>query len=152
MAVLAQVRHAFFSQLVCLCSVRCMAIEAVLFDRRVWLDKRSTFIGMAGVTELVDGLRFDHRLGHGTVGVVAIGALDLAFDNRVMRELVGFGTHVLVAFEAFFRLLGVRLGRFVHGVAGCAGDIFLLVLGVIPEHQFLVLGVAGLARGILLLQ
>ena len=35
-------------------------------------------------------------------------------------------------------------------MTGNAGYIFFLVLGIVPEHQVLVLGVAGLALGILL--
>lgn len=118
MAVDAEVWYFFSGQLVSLGSVWCMADHAVFFNWGMGGDERPALVSVAAVAEPVDGFRFNHGFCHRAVGVVTVGAADLAFDDRVMGKLVGFGTNILVTFKALVWLLGVGLGRFVHGVTG----------------------------------
>lgn len=54
-----------------------------------------------------------------------------------------------MALEAGFWLFGVWLGILVNGVARYTGDVILLVVGTVPEHQFLIFTMAGLTLCIL---
>lgn len=127
-----------------------MAFHAIFFDRWVLVHKGSTLISVTLVTELVGIFSFDTAMTQCAVGIVAIRTFDLAFDDRVMGQHVGFFANVLVTFKTFFRLFCLRLGRFVNSMAGYTRHIFRLMLRVIPEHQILVFAVATLALGILL--
>lgn len=63
---------------------------------------------MAFVTELVDVLCLDHAVAQRTMRVMAVRAFNLAFDDRVVRKLIGLRTNIFVTFEAFLRLLCLR--------------------------------------------
>ena len=88
-ALLAKIRLLVFQQLECLGTVRCVAFCTIFLNRRVLPYIGTALFSMALVAELIDVLGLDAAMAQGTVGVVAIGTLDFAFDNRVVRVLVG---------------------------------------------------------------
>jgi hypothetical protein len=103
---------------------------------------------MAFVTELGDAFGGEHSFCLGAVGVVAVGTLDLAFNDGMMRHLVGIGTGVLVAAEANRGLFNCGAGR-MNVMAGDTGYIILLVCAHIPQGKvgcFLVAAQAHLAE------
>jgi len=113
MALLAKIRLFFFQQLECLGAVRRVAFWTIFFNRRVFPYIGTALFSMALVAELIDVLGLDAAMAQSAVGVVAIGTLDLAFNYRVVRVFVGLRFNVLVAFEAFLRLLCGRFCSFV---------------------------------------
>lgn len=145
-----QIWHLFTSQFVSLCSMGGVTDHAIFFNWWVLIDVRPTLISMAAVAEQINVFCLNHMLTQGAVWIVAVRATDFSFNDWMMRELVSFSFDVFMALKAFFRLLCIWLGCFVDGVAGYAGNVFLLVLGVVPEHQLLILGVALLALCILI--
>ena len=84
MAILTEVGNLFGQQGRMAAAMRSMADGTVLLNRGMFPDEGSAFIGMALVAELIDVLGPDHVVRKGTVGIVAIGAHYLAFDNRMM--------------------------------------------------------------------
>ena len=93
------------------------------------------------------------------MGIVAIRALELALDDRVMRRLSDLRADVLVAGRAGFILQLLRRGHVgadrragllqniavVDTVAVAAGDIVFLVLAGVPEGEIAVVFMAGQA-------
>ena len=84
MAILTKVDHLLNQQRLMPAAVRGMADKAILFHRRMLPDERSAFVGMTLVTELVVVFGIDHVGGKGAMGIVAIGTLDLPFDNGMV--------------------------------------------------------------------
>ena len=68
--------------------VREVTIQAVFSYRRMFPQERTTGIGMASITGFVDAVVRNKFLGDRTVDVVTIGALHLAFADRMMRPIV----------------------------------------------------------------
>lgn len=89
MAILAEVDNLLHHQIFMTAAMRRVADRAILRNRRVLPDKGTPFVGVTLVAELVDALGLEHMFCQGAVGIVAIGALDLAFDDGMVRELVG---------------------------------------------------------------
>src|SRR5690349_19499992 len=81
-AVLADVGRLLREQARVVRAVRVVAGEAVLLDGRMVPNEGAALLCVAARAELRDGLRIDHRLGKRAVRVVAIGARELAFDDR----------------------------------------------------------------------
>ena len=131
MAILTQTLHPFHEQARMAASMRRMTDHAVLFNGWMLPDKGAAFVGMALVTEQVVAFGIDHMGGKSAMGVVAIGTFDLAFDNGMMRDLVGIGTDIFVAAEADFRLF-YRGAGLMDIMAGDTGDIVLLVRPHVP--------------------
>src|SRR5271165_883441 len=85
-------------------AMRVVTDAAVLAHRLVFPQERSTLVGVAVVAGLVDG-EFLDLMGPSrrAVGVMAIGACNLAFAYRVVRILERFGLLLGVAAEACFK-------------------------------------------------
>ena len=131
MTILTQTLYPFHQQACMAASMRRVTDHAVFFHWWMLPDKGAAFVGMALVTEQVVALGIDHVGGKGAMGVVAIRTFDLAFDNGVMRYLVGIGTDIFVAAEADFRLF-YRGAGLMDIMAGDTGDIVLLVRPHVP--------------------
>ena len=82
-----------------------VAFRTIFFNRQVLPHIRSTLLGVTLVAELVDVFGLDAAVAQGTVGIVAVGTLDLALDDRVMGKFVGLCFNIFVTFKAFFWLL-----------------------------------------------
>jgi hypothetical protein len=89
---------------------------------------------MAFVTELVDVFCLDHVFCQGAMGIVAIGTLDLAFNDRMVRDLVGVGPDIFMAAKAHRGLFYRRAGR-MNVMAGGTGYIVLFVGSHIPQSH-----------------
>lgn len=134
MTVLAQIGHFFHQQRFMAAAMRGVADRAILCNRRVFPDERSTFVGMAFVTELGNVFGADHAFCLSAVGIVAIGALDLAFNDGMMRHLVDVGTDTLMTVEAHRGLFYRGTGR-MNVMAGDTGHIVLFVCAHVPQGQ-----------------
>ena len=86
-----------------------MAVGAVLNDGRVFPQKRSALFRVAGVAGLGDGVLHHQARASRTVRVVAVGAANFAFEDRMPRKAMKLGALILVATETDF-----RLGKFVQ--------------------------------------
>ncbi len=159
MAVLAQVGHFLREQLVVLRAMHVVTGEAVALDRRGLVNPGAALVSMAAGAQRVDRLALDHRLAQRAVGIVAVGALDLAFDDRVMRRLSDLRDDFFVAGRAGFILQLLRRGHVgadrrtgllqniaaMDAVTVAAGDVVLLVLAGVPEGEIAVVFMAGQA-------
>ncbi len=70
MAILAEIRQLFSQQLSVQAAMGGMAIQAILCDRRMFVDIRSSLIGMTGIAELLGGVRLNHVHSKTAVGLV----------------------------------------------------------------------------------
>lgn len=134
MTIFAQIGYFLHQQRFMPTSVWGMASGAVLFHRRMLPNPGSTFIRMTLVTELIDALGIDHVFGLGAMGVVAIGTLDLAFNDGMVRDLVGVGSDILMAAEANRGLFYGGTGR-MNIMAGDTAHVILLVGAHIPQAK-----------------
>jgi hypothetical protein len=109
-------------------SVRLMAVATVFKRRRMFPQKRSAPLGVAGVTVFIDaGLLELRRIG-GAVRIMAVRTGYLALSHRHMRRAHELGFSLQVALAANFglrplvkerRLLAnldelILVGRFLH--------------------------------------
>ncbi len=62
-AILAEIWHFLRQQLRRLGSVSLMAFKTVFFDRRMFPEERTAFVGMALVAEQIDAVSLDHAVG-----------------------------------------------------------------------------------------
>ena len=150
-ALLAQVRHSLVEQFRVQRTVRIVADEAILLHRRMLPHVRSALVGMAAGAELVHRFVLDHGLTQGAVRVVATGAGELAFQNRVVRGLQQLRPDLLVAPDAGLVLKlparrhkwrdgrvvlpQRRVLQFMEDMAVGAGDVVFLVAPGVPESE-----------------
>lgn len=114
------IQMTFLTQLRGLADEHCHLIAAVhfmaqstVFDYRWVFDpERTSLFGMAAIAEFVNAVGFYHLVSESPVGIVAIGAFNLPFRQRVVRlpavqhpyTLVTIKTEVgLGLFQAFFK-------------------------------------------------
>lgn len=116
-------------------AVRGMANGAILLHRRMLPDPGAALVGMTLVAELVVGFRIDHVLRERAMGIVAVGTVDLAFTDWMVRHLVDIGTYVPMAIKADLGLLHGR-PRLVDPMTGDAGHVVFFVRAHVPEGQF----------------
>ncbi len=83
-ALLAKIRLFVFQQLECLGAVWSVAFCTIFLNRRVLPYIGTALFSMAFVAELIDVLGLDAAMAQSAVGIVAIGTLDFAFNNRVV--------------------------------------------------------------------
>src|SRR6266540_247857 len=164
-AVLAEIRRALVEELRVDRSVRVVAGQAVLLDRRVLVHEGAALVGVAAGAQLIHRLLLDHGVAQGTMGVVAAGALELPLDDRMVRGLQELRADLLVADRAGLvlqlpvrrhvrrdrgiLLLQLSIGgllRVVNAVAVVAGDLVFLVTSGFPECEVAVSAVAFQAR------
>jgi len=101
MALLTEGIGSFLQQVDMAAAMRGVTDGAVLLNRRMLPYPGAALISMAFVTELVGAFRIDHVLGQGAVRVMAVGTHNLAFDNRMMRHLIGIRTHIPMTGKAY---------------------------------------------------
>src|ERR1044071_1737341 len=147
MALLAQHGLAHLEQVRRGRAVRVVAVGAVFLHRLVGADERPAFLHVAAVAGVVDGVAQHHDAPDRAVRVVAVGAGDQSFADRMARGAVDLDALHLVAGEAHFglsELVAHAVGRGVQLVTGRAGDVVALVRAARPVHALASL-VAGLA-------
>src|ERR1051326_6654349 len=156
MALLAQHGLAHLEQVRRGRAVRVVAVGAVFRDRRGGggggaarrrAAGRPAFLHVAAVAGVVDGVAQHHDAPDRAVRVVAVGAGDQSFADRMARGAVDLDALHLVAGEAHFglsELVAHAVGLGVQLVAGRAGDVVALVRAARPVHALASL-VAGLA-------
>ncbi len=84
-----------------------VTIQAIFRHRCVFPDEGSPFIGMAAVTKLIYRIRREQGIGCGTMRIVTIGAIELAFEQGHMGTL--FELQALPSVAAKTRFIDVRL-------------------------------------------
>lgn len=135
-------------------AVRTVAIQTVLAHWRVLEQEWAAFVGMAGIANLIDAIGFQERRRGRAMGIVAINAGDLSFQQRHMRPLLKLGSLHLVTLKTGFvdrlsRRQAMR-GEVRHRVVTiAAAHIVAVVNGVVPEDALTAL-MAGQALRVLL--
>jgi hypothetical protein len=76
MAVLAELRWILDQKFVVITAVRCMTIQAVFLDRRMFKHKGASLLSVAFITEVVDRIGFDLVFTECTMRIVAISTGD----------------------------------------------------------------------------
>src|SRR6185503_7630787 len=125
-ALLAEERRARLQQVVVHRAVRVVADRAVLLHRLVGAHERAALLRVAGVAGLVDAIAHQQLLAGGAVRVMAVGARDLAFPDRMAHRTVDLRALLLVAGGAHGRLrhaVAHLVVAGVHLVARGAGDV-----------------------------
>lgn len=84
MAILAEVRDSLIQQLRMGGTVRAVAREAILLNRRMLEKERAALVGVATPTLHVYRFVLDHCMALGPVRIVATRARDFAFDNGMV--------------------------------------------------------------------
>jgi len=148
-AVLAQVGDLLDQKALVDAPVYRMARRAILVDRGMLEHEGTPLLGVALVAELVHAVRLDLGRAHGAVGIMAVGAGDPSFDQRMMRPSIELGLLVEVALGAYCvlprgRVAEAREGgavpcrglwRAVERVAVAARHVLLLVDSGIPHGK-----------------
>ena len=114
--------------------MRRVAAGAVLLHRLVTPEERTTPLGMARITGLVDRVLHHEHGPDRSMRVVAVGARHLADRQRVRRNPVDLGALRLVAREARLLLRNAVHDPILRGVdhmAGGAGNV--ATLGVLRQ-------------------
>ena len=84
MAVLAELRRILDQKFGMVAAVRCMAVEAVFLDRRMFEHEGASLFGVTLIAQFVDRIGFDLIVAESTMRIVAIGACDQPFLDRMM--------------------------------------------------------------------
>lgn len=151
MALLAQQLNASRKKLGIARTMRRVTVQAILADRRMVPEKRTPFFGMAGVTQIIDGMIQEHLPPLPAMRIVAGSAADLHVvklgAKQVGGALIKVRTPVAVAGEASL-LLGsarqhfcLRLGV-VEAMTGQAAHVISVVLSAPPAKMAAIPGVA----------
>jgi len=104
MTLLAEEGRTLLKQIVIHRAVRVVADRAILGDRLMVAHERSAFLHVARVAGFDDAIARQHLFAGGAVRIVAVGADDLAFLDRMVGRAVDLRALLLVAREAHFRL------------------------------------------------
>ena len=130
--------------------MRVMADRTVLLHRLVVADEGSAFFHVAGIAGVVDAIAHHHAWTGRAMRIMAIGAGDLAFSDRMAGRPVDLVPLLLMASEAHFRLRQLVANSVMGGmhlVTGGAGRILVRMAAARPVDAFaaLMAGQAGLA-------
>jgi hypothetical protein len=122
-----------------------MAIQAILIHRGMGPHEGASFLGMALVTELIDGIPFELGGTEPSVVLVAPRAFQLAFPDGMVGSPVLLGPDILVAGIAEVRFRGLQIlpGAGMNGMAVVAGEPLGLVPGHVPKGKVFLLAMAG---------
>lgn len=146
MAVSAKKRLALLQQGRCCGAMRIMANRTVFGNRLMVMQKWAALLGVAFVASFIDAI-FGQQCGtRRTMGVVAVGAGDLSFGDRMPGRTGQLRPLLLVA-----GVTNIGLGEFVSHLvlwrmnlmAGVAGYVPRLMNAAIPMRSFRILLVAG---------
>ncbi len=135
MAISANLGHSTGQELVVIAAVGNMAIQTVLIHRWMGPHERSSFFGVALVTELINGISLDLDGAETSMLFVAIRALDFSLSDRMVGGPASLCSCALVAeiAEVWLRGLQVLPGSGMNSMAVIAGKPFNLVPGQVPE-------------------
>jgi len=112
MALLAQQMNASSQKLGIVRTMRRVTVHAILADRRMVPQKRTSFLRMAGVTHIIDGVIHEHLAALPTMRIVAGRAPDLHVAKFGPEQMGG-------ALEESFPLFHVAAEtRFFYGKGG----------------------------------
>jgi hypothetical protein len=118
-------------------AMRFMAGQTVFFDRRMFPHERPSLIGMACITEFVNGIRFELFVAKGAVNIVAAAAFDQAFFYGMMRLLVCLRPYIMMTSEAqlrfFFFQIFLTSGMWRMTVIAC--NAFHSMFAHIPRRH-----------------
>jgi hypothetical protein len=89
MALLAHQMSATNKKLGIARSMRRVTVLAILADRRMVPEKRTSFLGMAGVTHIIDGMIHKHLPALPAMGIVAGSAADLHVAKLGAEQMGG---------------------------------------------------------------
>lgn len=126
MALVAQERWSQFQHVFHDGAVGVVASRAVFIDRLVTMHERSAFLHVALVAGFDHAIAFQEFRPDRTVRVMAVGASNLAFEDRMARRPVDLNPFVFVAGEADLRLGELvadsvpRVHRVTTGASGAA--------------------------------
>ena len=151
MALLAQERRTRPQQIRRGGAVRVVANRAVFGHRLMRTHKRAALLHVAGIASVVHAVAHHQRRPRRTVRVVAVGAGDLAFLDRMARGAADLRALFLVAGETHFRLRGPVAHLVVPGMhlmARGAGGVTACVNAALPMDALATL-MTGEARLIL---
>ena len=105
MTLLTEIGHLAFQHGRMNGTMRVVTGGAVFSHRSMLPNQRASFFLMAGVTGAVHRRFFQHARTQPTMGIMATGAVHLAFAQGHMRRTVHFSSLVLMALKAdFFRI------------------------------------------------
>jgi hypothetical protein len=100
--LIAKPRHAHFEQAVIDAAMGFVAIRTIVRNRRMLKKKRPPPLGVARVTVLVDTVLFELCGIGAAMGVVAVGADDLALSHGHMRRAHELSLALEMALPAHF--------------------------------------------------
>lgn len=115
----------------------CMTSQTILGHRRMLPQKRSSQLGMAFEALQINRLCVHKLIGHGSVGVVAVCALHLAFPKRMVGLAQQLRFYLLMALVAGF--VCIRPGQIV-GIIGMDSmatgtrQVTVLMFAALPER------------------
>jgi hypothetical protein len=144
MAPLAQERLPSHEHMIVVRAMRIMAIQTIFPDRRMLPDKRTAFVGMAGIAGRGDRFLLEHLGRRSAMRVMAGRAVHFAFFDRHMGAALNLGDNVLMALgtdelhlrfdKQKFVLLGI-----MDAVACQTGHIAFFVNAADPMHPVFIL-------------
>lgn len=124
--LLAEEGRTLLQQIVINRAVRVVADRAILGDRLMVAHKRSALLHVARVAGFDNAIARQHLFAGTAVRIVAVGANDLAFLDRMVRRAVDLSALLFVARETHFRLRLLVANPVVLRVnlmAGRTGDV-----------------------------
>ena len=113
-------------------TMRLVAVETVLANRRMLPDERAALFGVAGIADVIHRVRIEHRSGRRAMRVVAAFAGHLALRQGHMRAFAELGALLLMAGVA-----GLGNARFLQQTGG--GE---------PRHGVVAVAACDLVRGV----
>lgn len=147
MAALAKKRRPVVEELCVIASVRCMAGQAVLINRRMFPHERPSFFRMARITEFIHGVRLDHFCTEVAMRVMAARAKDLSLFEGMMRLPIRLPPNVLMTFKTEGYLICLQKLRMsgMHRMAIVACNVPVLMFAHVPECDLFCFLMAGKA-------
>jgi hypothetical protein len=122
-ATLAEKRNFSHQEFGVIASVNFVAVQTVLLNRGMLKGIGPPFFRMTFITEVIDRIGFHHFLAEPSVHLMATGAFDSSFVDRMVRLFVLLGADIFVA--------GVTEIRFLRsiGFSGAGVDRMTLITG-----------------------
>ena len=104
-AITAKLGHPAGQEFVVIAAVGDMARQTILIYRGMGPHERASLLGMAPVTEFVDGIRLEQGGAKSSMGLVTFRAFQFSFPDGMMGSPVFLGPDAFVA-----RITELRLG------------------------------------------
>ena len=107
MTVPADLRHPAVQQFVVVAAVGDVTIQAIFIHRRVGPHKGASFLGMALVTEFIDGIPLELGGAKTSMVFVAVRAFNFSFSDRMVGGSIFLSPYVFMTEIAEVRLRGL---------------------------------------------